>query len=794
MEIGLVLLWLVAYLALFAAGLPVVAALCPPLADRGAGVALTLSLFVLGFVTWVVGQVAFGWPTILLALAVLLGASVLALRSGARPDPRVAVETALVFALAFLFLVAVRAVDPAVHATMGEKFLDFSMLKALLRADRLPPLDPWFAGERVQYYYGGHLVAAIVTKLTFTAPRYAYNLALAGFYAMLVTAAYGLAGALGDRLGGSRTTAAAFGAFFVGVASNLEVPVKILLGLLPQSVLAAGAGVAGVSLEEWEGTLTAPFSEFTYWSASRVIPGTINEFPLFAFLNGDLHAHMMSTPFMLLGVTLAYSYFRTFERHVWRRRGLLVLVALVTAFLAVVNTWSFPTLLGVAWLAVAFAPADPLTLFSTRFGGNEPSPLSRGTLDRTRRAFPSWSRTESRWTGGALLVTAVLALVAVAASLTFWGGATSGRSIELVQERSALWGLLVVHGAYLLIFVPFLFSRARETVALSSGTVAAILGGWLVTSLVAWALGFAAFGLFVPLLLGAWLVLRGRRADAHDPSFATVLLVAATGVVLLVELVFVSEEAGPNRYNTVFKTYMQVWVLWAPAAGAALSALVARATPAPSLAEFASADRAMFERVRPATVLAVLVLASTALYGGFAMSDHFGAEPGRYDYGAAEWYVPEDPTLDATQFVETYHADEAAAIGWLDDEPGQVTIAAAPGWQAYQWTNPESSLTGHMSVAGWRHEIGYRGAETYTARASDADAMFEASPQERARLLAEYEVDYVYVGPREREAYGEDVSFERVPGVTVERRFDAVTLYSVDRSQLSAASENASGS
>ncbi|MFD1512191.1 DUF2298 domain-containing protein [Halomarina rubra] len=794
MEVGLVLRWLVAFLALYAVGLPIVAALTPSLSDRGAGVAIPATLLVSGFVAWVVGHVAFGWPAIAVGVVVLLAASALAVHSGARPDPRVAVETALVFVLAFLFLVAVRAVDPAIHATAGEKFLDYSLVKALLRADRLPPLDPWFAGERVQYYYGGHMLAAMLTKATFTAPRYAYNLALAGFYAMLVTAGYGLAGSLADRLPASRTTAATFGALFVGVASNLATPIRVLYNALPDAVVGALAALLGTTPDAWGGSMTAPLSKFTYWGASRVIPGTINEFPLFAFLNGDLHAHMMSTPFMLLAVTLSLSYYRTPEATLWRRRGLLSLVAVDAALVAVVNTWSFPTVLGVAWLAVTFAPSDPLTLLSSRFGGREASPLSRGTCQRLRRSLPSWARTELRWTGGALLVTGVLAVLAVAGSAMFWSGTASGRSVELVENRSSLWGLFVVHGGFLLVFVPFLVGRARDVVDLDASRLAAVLLGWLALALLTWGAGVAVLGLLVPLGAGAWLLLRARRAADLDTSFVTVLVLAAAGVVLLVDLVYLKEEAGPGRMNTVFKTYAQVWVLWAPAAGAALAGLVARATPAPSLASFASADRAMLDRVRPATVLAVLLVVSTSIYGGLAMADHFTAEPGYYDPDAQELYVPEEPTLDGTQFVENYHGDEAAAIVWLDERPGQVTIAAAPGWKTYQWTNPESSLTGHMSVAGWAHEIGYRGEETYRERASDAARMFVGSPDERARLLAEYDVDYVYVGPRERDEFGADVSFEDVPGVRVEEQFQGVTLYAVDQSQLPATGENASDS
>jgi YYY domain-containing protein len=577
------------------------------------------------------------------------------------------------------------------------------------------------------------------------------------------------------------------------VASNLATPVRALYGVVPDGVVGALAGLVGADPANWEGSLTAPLSEFSYWGASRVIPGTINEFPLFAFLNGDLHAHMMSTPFTLLAATLALSYFRTPEAALWRRRGLLALVSLVAAFVAVVNTWSFPTVLGVAWLAVAFAPSDPLTLFSARFAGRDRSALAAVGRGRPRALVRAWGLTELRWTGGAFAVAGVLTGLAVLASLPFWTTAAGagGRSIALVADRSPLWALLVVHGGFLLVFVPYLLGRTRGTVGLGARRATGVLVGWAAVTLLAASVGAAALGLFVPLAVGAWLLLRARRAAARDPSFATVLVLAATGVVVLVDLVYLSEEAGPGRMNTVFKTYMQVWVLWAPAAGAGLASLLARTTPAPSLATLARADRASLGRVRPAAVLAVVLVVATSVYGGLALSAHVTAQPGYYDADSRNLYVPEEPTLDATQFVAEYHGEEAAAIAWLDDRPGQVTIAAAPGRDLYDWTNPESSLTGHSSVAGWAHEVGYRGGAVYRERATAADAMFTADDAARARLLAEYEVDYVYVGPREREQYGEDVSFEGVPGVTVEERFEGVTLYDVDRSALPAA--NASG-
>jgi YYY domain-containing protein len=769
MEWGLVAIWLAAFLGLFAAGLPVAAALCPRLADRGAGVAIPAALTVLGLVGWIAGRVVFGLPAALAGLLVAVVLAGLALRTEvALPDRSVVAETALVFSLAFLFVVGIRAVDPSVHATMGEKFLDFGLLKSLQRSETLPPLDVWFAGEPVRYYYGGHMLAALLAEMTSTEARFAYNLALAGFYAAFVTATYGLAGSLGEEIGASRTTAAALGAFFVGVASNLRTPLRLLGGVLPDPFVNWAAGVGGI--RGFEAGTFDPAGEFTYWGASRVIDGTINEFPLFAVLNGDLHAHQMSPPFLLLAAALGYSYYRTPERERGQRWLALGAIVPVAALVAVVNTWSFPTVLGVTWLAVAFAPADPLTLFG-RPSTRPDSPLGR----------------ELRWDGGALAVVGLLGALAVGLSLPFWLGAAGGKAVALVEHGSPLAGLLVVHGVFLAIFVPYLLARARR--AVDREALGSFASGGLFLASLAWFLAFPALAVVGPLIVGAWALLRHRSADrpaaaTADPGFVGVLVLGAAALIVIVELVYVQEEAGPGRMNTVFKTYAQVWALWAPAAGAALARLVAGRSRAG-----ASTDRAGLGGT-VVGVGAVLLVASASCYGGLAMVDHFTAR-GAYDSDAQELYPrTDDPTLDALAFVDRYHADEAAAIRWLDAREGRPVVASAPGWRTYRWTNAEVTLTGLQAVAGWSHEIGYRGRAAYEARAADADLIFEGSPERTATNLRTYGVDYIYVGPRERERYG-DVSFEGVRGVDPVGRFDAVVIYEVDRSELAATDSTA---
>jgi YYY domain-containing protein len=802
MEYGLVVIWAATYLALALAALPLCGALFPRLPDRGAAFAVPVALAVLGVVGYLVGHLAFGWPALLVGLVVLVvGSYLVAERVDADVDYRGFGEASVVFLAAFGLVVAIRAVDPAVHPIGGEKFLDYGLLRSLLRAPVLPPEDVWFAGEPVQYYYGGHVLAALLTELTFTAPRYAYNLALAGFYGSVVTAAYGLAGAIGKGHGVSRRLAAGLGAFLVALAGNLYTLGQTLVWALPDATARTVAGLAGLP----ESVLTWKPQQFSYWSASRVVssePGNpdafslISEFPLFAWLNGDLHAHMTSTTFLLLVVAVCLAYWRTPAEQLTRRRLLVFgVIPPIAGLIAVVNTWSFPTVLGLTWLTLAFAPARPLTLLPPRFadlvpeparadggeprggGGERPEALRASSGGRRESdggltlTGPELLREELTRTGGALVLAAGLAVLGVLWSLPFWLGTASGRSVGVVPgvNRSSLGGLLLIHGAFLLAFAPYVARRGLHGLKQPWLTLLTVL----LFSAAAWQFGLAGVALFLPLLVGGWYVLRTHT----DAGFETVLMISGLGIALLVEFLFVVEEAGPGRLNTVFKTYAQVWMLWAVAAGVMLARLtdIGRSSLPASVGD----DRTW--RVAGA-VLAVLLVCSTGLYAGFALPQHFD----RGSQTATEF----GPTLDAVAFVGLQHPREAEAIGWVDSLDGTPTIVtAAPG--GYRW-NPDagrgasapSSLTGVPTVAGWYHERGYRGGEVFATRVDDVRIIYTGDTATQTELLAEYDVQYVYVGPAERSRYGE-LTVTDHPAVSVAQEFGPVTIYRVEQDALS---------
>jgi YYY domain-containing protein len=863
MEYGLVVLWLVTLLGLGLAALPVAAVVFERLPDRGAGVAVPLALAVVAIPAYWVGQVTFGLPAVLAGLVVLAGASLLAHRRfEASPDWGSVADTAAVFAAAFCFLVAIRAVDPAVHPLYGEKFLDYGMLKATLRADTLPPEDFWFAGEPVAYYYGGHFVAALLTRLTGTAANYAYNLSLAAFYAMYVTAAFGLGGAIGDARGASRRVAGLSTVFFLAVASNIATPLRALAGSLPMSVLTTAA-------PEDADTFAKGLDAFGYWAASRAMGnGLITEFPLFAFLNGDLHAHMMSPPFTLLVAALLFAYFRTPESAV-RRRRLLVFgcVPPLSGLLVFMNTWTALTPAGLTALTLYFAPSDPTTLlpgFAGRplrqvAGAEEASTIAADgggadapdadLLVRVKRAVRlEGVRGAMAGAGAASVVLAGFVFV-----VPFLTGSASSRSLELwaAAERTGLTGLLVAHGGFVLVFVAYLRSRF---VGLFEGSALSVGLALFVLFVVGVAQDFQAFGLLAPLVLVGWVLLRsdlvttpgegdtaaslsslptpalvvaalapvvlvvalefapallagvavlapvalvvgvGRAARGTDPDdesepgvgFETLLMIAGAGLVAIVEVVYVVEYAAPGRFNTVFKTYTQVWALWAVAAGAMLGTMLHRQVVAP-LAARASGDDVDVPAVP--VVLAVLLVASLSLYGGLATERHF---TGSSIY--TEYQRVDDPTLNATAYVQDDHPAEAAAIRWLDDRDGTPTIVTSPGggyrWQPSQRTGgpAPASLTGLPTVMGFPHHVrGFRGPGNISSRVEDAEAIYRGDPEQRACLLAKYDVRYVYVGPIEMAKYRESATdVSRVTGVGEPKVFGdgRVRIYPVDQEAL----------
>ena len=94
------------------------------------------------------------------------------------------------FFTALLFWSWVKAHEPSIRAL--EKFMDYGFMQSILNSQLFPPQDMWYAGSPINYYYFGHLVTAVLTRLSGLDLGYTFNLMLATLFALTITMSFSI--------------------------------------------------------------------------------------------------------------------------------------------------------------------------------------------------------------------------------------------------------------------------------------------------------------------------------------------------------------------------------------------------------------------------------------------------------------------------------------------------------------------------------------------------------------------------------------------------------------------------
>ena len=661
------------------AAMPLAAVVFARLPGRGVAFAKPLGLLLTTWLVWVLGSL----HLVPQGTATWIGAVLLLAAGGGvawwrwRPElPRQALLWSEGLALgAFALMALLVAYSPDVWQT--EKPMDMAFINAAGDARHFPPEDPWMAGEDLNYYYLGHLMAAGLVRLSGVAPDVGYNLAVAGFFSLSVVAAFGLAYAIGDRL--------ATGLWGVALC------------------IVAGTIGSGVELFSEGG----PLRSYDWFGASRVIEGTINEFPAFSFTLADLHGHVMAIPFSLLALAFGLQVALTGPAPPPRGPAALELVfaAISVGTLYAINAWSFPVIAGLVAL---------------------------GALVRIRLAQTVRERVRT------LIWTVVMLLLGVLAVLPFlltydtaadgFGTVSDRESFgAFARHNGAIYGLLVylVLTAYLVSLI-----RSRHPWRIAGWTLATALfvGSLLAVADLVWVgvlaglVGVAAYTAFF------------SRAPAVE-RFTWLLIGGGLLCLLIPELIYVKDSfAGGDLYrmNTVFKLGYQAWLLLA--IGCAVGIVWSWGW---------IGRRGRLVRIAWAVPL-VALLALAAVYpvaGTYARKDGFADAPTLGGLGWLEESAPGDP----------------AAIEWLNENApkGSVVLEAVGDDYSAFGHGRISSFTGLPTVMGWTgHEVQW--GHDPGSRREDVEAIYRAADEASIQpLLDRYDVRYVVVGPLERTSYGD---------------------------------------
>ncbi len=579
-----------------------------------------------------------------------------------------------------------------------------------------------------------------------------------------------------------------------GVMDTFQSTIPGLAGLVrfivgSVSVLFGGRDLS-IGIDEW------------YWSASRAIPAgpyesVITEFPFFTFLYADLHAHLIAMPLSLVSMALALVQVIAAVRGeasgrvakaLWREllRSLLPLLlwALAIGAMRTTNTWDVPPHLLVVLGALIIGEMSRHRRPVLKRGGGPDH-------GRTWRLVGAVA-----WKFGLVFILSWSVLYR-----PFWSSYGSFyNSIALWKgTRTPIWAYLVVHGLFLFVTVGYLLVRMLEKPGELRGFlrrmrltiryrnrigrlqhVARIVrvrglpvSGWAWAALVAVVLmevfflvpglipatraqpeaveagayayrGLSVFALGLPMaILGfALLLRRGLSSIERLWSFWVLLALAMT---LGVEVIVIQGDIG--RMNTVFKFYLQVWLLWGVTAAAALAWML------PRVRSWTRGRSLWFGAL-------VLLLVCTALYPALAASakirDRFDADLGPGLDGLAYMTTAEYWDPIGEQYELRWDLD---AIEWMQENVEGSPVILEGHTPEYRWGARYSINTGLPAVLGWnwhqrQQRAGVNDQEVWE-RAAEVEVVYTSpafSPAET--LLRKYHVRYIVVGSLERANYG----------------------------------------
>ena len=708
--------------------------ICHGLPDRGYSFSKIVGILLFGWLVWILVSLHLFPYTkifILLTLFVLGLAAFIIARHNAteiqifwKNNKRIIIIEEVIFCLLFLLFTLIRYFNPDLwHPFLGgEKPMDFAYLNAVIKSKYFPPYDPWFAGGFVNYYYFGFILWGTLVKISGIIPSVVYNLIIPTIFAITAIGAFGITLALVHNknkvINKIDYLYSILGMFFVSIIGNLGTFELIIDGLkilcttskntLSEIVIYLHA--FPISIESW------------YWHPTRLIShpaseaGPINEFPFFTYLFADLHAHAMALPLTLLIIGLGLAYLKSTKN----RLGFYFLFPLTLGGLWITNTWDLPTY-GILTFII-------LLLYEWR--NTEETYLSK-----IFKAFKSW------------LIIIILSYVFYYPFHRYFANPYTGITLWK-GSKTPLADYLMIHGFFLYIITAYLATQLfykRLSLNFKYSFLPIIL---LLLSFVLFTYGFILHGLLVILLsLTVYLFLR----SIDDTINQLTLVMIGLGLILSLAVEFITISGDIGRMNTVFKFYLQIWILFSIASISGFSFIRKHFHMLPVI-------------IRRLWLLGFIILfICVSLYPVTATvtktKDRFFNSKHHTLDGMA--FLRGTAIYDKERIIKLN--DDFLAIRWIQDnlKGSPVIVEANTTPNLYSWGNRISVYTGLPSIIGWdwhqKQQKAILQHDVVLKRIKDVETIYNSTDQVEAyKLLKKYHAKYLILGELERAYYKEE--------------------------------------
>ncbi len=618
--------------------------------DKGYSFSKVIAIAVSGYIVWLLSALklaAFSRTEIFIVLLVLVCINVYIIfrrgKSFLISGKLISIYAAeeVIFLILLLFWSYIRGIKPDIYGL--EKFMDFGFVNAVLRAEYMPPIDIWFAGKGINYYYFGHYICAFLTKLTAIPSAVTYNLMLATILAQAFTLSFSLVSNMiycmnKDKLR-KALIAGLISAFMVSFAGNLH------------------GFVYSYAKPFVEKNITHTKSEYSYFypHSTRYIghnpqteDRTIHEFPIYSFVVSDLHGHVSDIPYVITFAALMFAFWESRRQ----RKGLdvktILLGSLFLSVMYMTNAWDYPIYATVA-LGVIIA-------YAVQQVNSKTYSINQDNLKHNRSlkyaSLIPWA------TFFSFLILSQILLLPFNMSFDM-----ISNKIAFVWSRTPFYQLLVLWGHQLFFALCFTAFIIRKIVLYCNRPCK-----------------HEDTHKGFPGLL--------KFLSASD-TFCFILVICAVGLIILPEVVFVKDiyQAKYHRANTMFKLVYQAFILFGLAIGYISVRLMRK--------KHSSVIRLII------SVVFIIMLVLPMLYPAMAVKGYYGSiKPSNYkglnglsflertskgDFDAVQWL---NANVNGQQAILEANGDSYSDYCRISMATGLPTIQ---GWYVHEWLWRNSS-------------------------------------------------------------------------------------------------------
>jgi len=696
-------------------GFPIFFTVFRNLADRGYSISKYATLIIISYIGWILGHIGIEFTKTTLWLITFIYFVIGSLFFIFNKKEIIAylkkyfvtiLIIELVFIISFGFFIKMASYNGSIVIEPGtEAMMDYMMIQSVLQSKTFPQWDLWLAGEKVNYYYFGWVNVAALKLLTDIDLPVMFNAFIGMVYALIFMAAFGLGFNFSRKYKFALLTA-----FLMIIIGNLNGFVQVMG---PKK-----------------------FFDMNWFEAARVIEGTINEFPFFSFIYGDLHSYVLAFPVAMICLFISLNLF--FEK---KKIAFLSEKKIdnVTSFLVYTitfgsliptNTWDYPSYFMIFFFS--FAVRNFIIKEST-------------LMEKIKKTF---------------IPSVTLFISGIVFYLPYFLAFKQKREIKLVSySRSDFTDFFQIFGTYIT-FTLILFcisywylnhgkSKKQNLMLLLFMISAVIIVFNQITYL--YLIAYILLGLFIAIkFFSSKVEINQEQINSEDQKenhelhqnnylrksiiYISLLASVAAFYGLFCELFYVNDHYSGKleRMNTIFKVYLEMWFIWSFAACFAIYIVTHY---------FLKNSKFLYKSIW-FSLIAIFILMGIV----YPISSTY-VKTGRFR---------SESTLEGLKRAARVHSSDYKAIVWMQENVEGVPVVLESWGNAYDWASRFATFGGFRTILGWaNHEAGWRNDwDTVNKRLNDINLAYKTMDiQKTNEIFDKYNVEFVVVGSLEKKNY-----------------------------------------